>query len=101
MPKKRLSLWRGKIFTPCDCDKEWTVKDGFCEKCYTLAHIHKDDCAICMDTTLGVWIQLPCSHIFHKNCWHKHHESASHDEKYRSACPLCRSRSNACEYKEI
>jgi hypothetical protein len=98
--KDKIKSLEGKIFTRCECNKEWTVKDGFCEKCYTLAHIHKDDCAICMDRTLGVWIKLPCSHIFHKNCWHKHHETAQ-KEKCKSACPLCRSRSHAGEYKEI
>lgn len=99
--KEKIKSLEEKIFTLCECNRDWTVKDGFCEKCYTLAHIHIEDCAICIDRTLGVWIRLPCSHIFHKNCWDKHHENAPKDKEYRSACPLCRSRSNHCEYKEI
>ena len=99
--KGQIGKQEGKTFTLCECNIRWAEKDGFCMECYALAQSRDDNCPICLDNNIAVWIELPCSHVFHKTCWKKHHLSAVRDNGGRSACPLCRGKAHCADIKEI
>jgi hypothetical protein len=69
-------------FKSCSsCDKEPAEKDGFCSTCYPWVTTQEENCCICLENPLQVWIKLSCNHILHERCYVK---------MIGFKCPLCR-----------
>jgi hypothetical protein len=69
-----------KKYTLCSCEKFFVEKDGWCKECYPYVCKQEEECCVCKEN-LGVWVELKCKHILHKNCWNK---------IVGLNCPLCR-----------
>lgn len=75
-----------KKFKPlrfCDCkSKIFNDKFDLCESCYINICENEDNCPICLEHGLAIWVKNTvclCKHYYHKNCFSK-----------VKKCPTCR-----------
>ena len=75
-----------------DCEFFLAEKDDLCRFCYPWVTTGQENCCICLENPLKVWIKLPCGHELHKNCF---------DKMDKKKCPLCRADKGIHTWKKI